>query len=50
MNLQRDARVVAGPNWRTRAQDRVDWASLEIAWVRRKDIEWASGRQLQLQN
>ena len=48
MNQQREVREIAGEQWQQRALNRADWASLEVAWVRYKDIAWASGRQLQL--
>ena len=48
MNQQRELIRVAGPKWKEVANDRATWNSLEKKWIQFRDVEWASGRQLQL--
>ena len=40
---------VAGP-WRETAQRRIEWKRLEEAFVKRFDVQWASGKQSSLAN
>ena len=48
MNQQRDIVRVAGPDWKRVSLNRATWSSLEKKWLQVRDVEWASGRQLQL--
>ena len=47
MNQQRDVIRVAGPDWKRVACNRATWSSLEKK-LQIRDIDWASGRQLQI--
>ena len=48
MSQQREIRHIAGEQWQQLALQRVEWAKLENTWLAYKDVQWASGRQLQI--
>ena len=41
-------RATSSQEWREVAEDPLRWKSLESEWLRREDVNWASGRQVSL--